>query len=49
MPGIVGVVFLGDRANPGLGWLVVLGFVSAVAGAVAVAMFGAAITAEGKG
>lgn len=49
VPGIVGVVFLGDRAHPGLGWLVVLGFVGAVAGAVAVAMFGAAITAEGKG
>ena len=49
VPGIIGVVFLGDSAHPGLGWLVVLGFVGAVAGAVAVAMFGAAVTAEGKG
>ncbi len=42
VPGIVGVVLLGDTARPGFGWLVALGFVSAVAGAVAVAIFGAA-------
>lgn len=42
VPGIIGVVFLGDSARPGLGWAVGLGFVGAVAGAVAVAVFGAA-------
>lgn len=41
VPGIVGVAFLGDSSQPGLGWLVALGFVGAVAGAVAVAAFGA--------
>ncbi len=41
VPGIIGVVFLGDSARPGLGWVVVVGFVGAVAGAVAVAIFGA--------
>jgi hypothetical protein len=42
VPGVVGVVLLGDTARPGLGWLVAVGFVCAVAGAVAVAIFGAA-------
>jgi hypothetical protein len=42
VPGIVGVVMLGDTAQPGLGWLVALAFVTAVTGAVAVAIFGAA-------
>lgn len=42
MPGIVGVTLLGDTARAGLGWLVALGFCTAVAGAVAVAIFGAA-------
>lgn len=42
VPGIVGVVLLGDTSAPGLGWLVVIAFVCAVAGAVAVALFGAA-------
>ena len=47
IPGVVGVVLRGDTARAGLGWLVALGFVSAVAGAVAVSMFGAAsYTAE---
>ncbi len=41
VPGIVGVAFLGDSSRPGLGWVVALGFVGAVAGAVAVAVFGA--------
>jgi hypothetical protein len=41
VPGIIGVVFLGDSSRPGLGWVVALGFVGAVAGAVAVAVFGA--------
>jgi hypothetical protein len=41
IPGIIGVVFLGDSARPGLGWLVAVGFVGAIAGALAVAVFGA--------
>jgi drug/metabolite transporter (DMT)-like permease len=46
IPGIVGVVLLGDTSAPGLGWLVAVAFVGAVAGAVAVALFGAAENAE---
>jgi hypothetical protein len=46
LPGIAGVVLLGDTAAPGLGWLVVVAFMGAVGGAVAVATFGAAETAE---
>jgi hypothetical protein len=41
VPGIVGTVLLGDSSQPGLGWVVVVGFVGAVAGAVCVAIFGA--------
>jgi hypothetical protein len=41
VPGVVGAVLLGDSSQPGMGWLVVVGFVGAVAGAVAVAVFGA--------
>jgi hypothetical protein len=46
IPGIVGVVLLGDTSAPGFGWLVAVAFVGAVAGAVAVALFGAAENAE---
>jgi hypothetical protein len=42
VPGIIGVVLLGDTAASGLGWLVAVAFVGAVGGAVAVAVFGAA-------
>lgn len=42
VPGITGVVLLGDTAQHGLGWLVAVAFVGAVVGAVAVAIFGAA-------
>lgn len=42
VPGITGVVLLGDTAAPGLGWLVAVAFITAVSGAVAVAVFGAA-------
>ncbi|ART70895.1 hypothetical protein BTO20_22240 [Mycobacterium dioxanotrophicus] len=42
VPGIVGVVLLGDSARPGYGWLVALAFAAAIVGAVAVAVFGAA-------
>lgn len=42
VPGIVGVLLLGDTSRPGLGWLAILGFILAVGGSVAVAVFGAA-------
>jgi drug/metabolite transporter (DMT)-like permease len=41
-PAIVGVVWLGDRTRDGLEWLAVLGFLVAVAGALALARFGEA-------
>ncbi|MER5259909.1 hypothetical protein [Streptomyces sp. NPDC002855] len=41
-PAVVGVVWLGDRTRDGLEWLAVLGFVVAVAGALALARFGEA-------
>ena len=39
-PAFVGVVWLGDRARDGFGWLVIAGFVVAVAGALVLARFG---------
>ena len=42
VPGVAGVLLLGDSAQPGLGWLAAVAFVTAVAGAVAVAVFGTA-------
>ncbi|CAM5729866.1 hypothetical protein SALBM311S_00396 [Streptomyces alboniger] len=44
-PAAVGVVWLGDRTREGLGWLAVLGFLVAVAGALALARFGEAPSA----
>jgi drug/metabolite transporter (DMT)-like permease len=41
-PALVGVVWLGDRARDGLGWLVVAGFVVAVSGTLVLARFGEA-------
>ncbi|MGV9704504.1 hypothetical protein [Streptomyces sp. NPDC003483] len=41
-PALVGVVWLGDRTREGLEWLAVLGFLVAVAGALALARFGEA-------
>ncbi|MFI8966531.1 hypothetical protein ACIGO8_30970 [Streptomyces sp. NPDC053493] len=41
LPGMIGVWWLGDASRPGFVWAAVLGFVLAVAGAVAVAWFGA--------
>jgi drug/metabolite transporter (DMT)-like permease len=41
-PALVGVIWLGDRTREGLGGLAVLGFVVAVAGALALARFGEA-------
>ncbi|MGV9479267.1 hypothetical protein [Gordonia aichiensis] len=37
LPAIVGVVFLGDKAVAGLGWLAIVGFVCAIVGASLVA------------
>ncbi|MET7696155.1 DMT family transporter [Streptomyces sp. NPDC005485] len=45
-PAVVGVVWLGDRTREGLGWLAVLGFAVAVAGALALARFGEAPAVE---
>jgi drug/metabolite transporter (DMT)-like permease len=41
-PALVGAIWLGDSARPGLGWLVVLGFVVALAGTLVLARFGEA-------
>jgi drug/metabolite transporter (DMT)-like permease len=41
-PALVGVVWLGDTARPGWAWLVVVGFVVAVAGTLVLARFGEA-------
>ena len=41
-PALVGAVWLGDRAREGLGWVVVMGFVIAVAGTLVLARFGEA-------
>lgn len=40
LPGAIGVLWLGDASRAGLAWMALLGFVLAVAGAVAVAWFG---------
>lgn len=44
-PALVGVVWLGDRARNGLGWVVLLGFGVAVAGTLVLARFGEAASA----
>jgi hypothetical protein len=41
-PALVGVVWLGDRTRPGLGWMVEAGFVVAVFAALALSRFGEA-------
>jgi drug/metabolite transporter (DMT)-like permease len=41
-PALVGVVWLGDRTRPGLGWMVEAGFVIAVIAALALSRFGEA-------
>lgn len=46
VPGVAGVVLLGDNARPGLGWLVAVAFLVAVVAAVAVAAFGAVENAQ---
>ncbi len=40
LPGLIGVVWLGDTSRPGFGWVAIIGFMLAVAGAVAVAWYG---------
>jgi drug/metabolite transporter (DMT)-like permease len=46
-PALVGVLWLGDTARPGWGWLVILGFVVAVGATLVLARFGEApATAE---
>ncbi|MFD3420685.1 DMT family protein [Streptomyces decoyicus] len=40
VPGMLGVLWLGDASRPGFAWVAALGFAVAVAGAVAVAWFG---------
>ncbi|WP_006243319.1 hypothetical protein [Mycolicibacterium tusciae] len=42
LPGVVGVLLLGDTTRPGLGWLAIASFLIAVGGAVAVAVLGTA-------
>jgi drug/metabolite transporter (DMT)-like permease len=39
-PALVGAVWLGDRARPGFGWLVITGFVVAVSATLMLARFG---------
>ncbi|MZF87923.1 hypothetical protein [Streptomyces sp. SID5643] len=41
-PALIGVMWLGDRTRPGLGWLAIVGFAVAVAGALALSRFGEA-------
>jgi len=48
-PALVGVVWLGDSARHGLGWLVVLGFVVAVSATLVLARFGEAPTPAESG
>ncbi|MFI9106407.1 hypothetical protein ACIGXA_38475 [Streptomyces fildesensis] len=40
VPGILGVLWLGDTSRDGFGWVAIAGFVLAVTGAVAVAWYG---------
>lgn len=48
-PAFVGVVWLGDTAREGLGWLVIAGFAVAVCGTLVLARFGEAPVAEETG
>lgn len=47
-PAAIGVIWLGDRTREGLGWLAVLGFAVAVAGALALGRFGEAPEGQGE-
>ncbi|MEV6778498.1 hypothetical protein [Streptomyces syringium] len=40
LPGLIGVLMLGDTSRDGLAWMAIAGFLLAVAGAVAVAWYG---------
>jgi drug/metabolite transporter (DMT)-like permease len=48
-PAAVGVIWLGDRTRAGLSWLAILGFLLALAGALALARFGEAPVEESAG
>ncbi|MER7959574.1 hypothetical protein [Streptomyces sp. NPDC096030] len=48
-PALVGVIWLGDRTREGYGWLAVLGFTVAVAGALLLARFGEPPTPDQRG
>jgi drug/metabolite transporter (DMT)-like permease len=48
-PALVGVIWLGDSARPGLGWLVIAGFAVAVSGTLVLARFGEAPTPAEQG
>jgi hypothetical protein len=48
-PALVGAVWLGDSARPGLGWLVIVGFAVAVVGTLSLARFGEAPEPAGSG
>jgi drug/metabolite transporter (DMT)-like permease len=48
-PALVGVIWLGDTARPGLGWLVIAGFVVAVSATLVLARFGEAPTPAESG
>jgi drug/metabolite transporter (DMT)-like permease len=48
-PALVGVIWLGDRARDGFGWVVVVGFAVAVAGTLVLARFGEAPAAAESG
>ncbi|AOR32501.1 hypothetical protein BFF78_16790 [Streptomyces fodineus] len=47
-PAAVGVIWLGDRTRAGLSWLAILGFLLALAGALALARFGEAPVEEAE-
>src|SRR5215475_1218266 len=47
LPGVVGVIVLGDRTRPGLAPLAIIGFVISVGGALVLARFGEVASAPG--
>ncbi|MCW2948438.1 MAG: hypothetical protein JWR24_5155 [Actinoallomurus sp.] len=49
VPGILGVIWLGDASRPGYTWVAIFGFALAVAGAVAVAWLGEPEDAPAQG
>lgn len=47
-PALIGVVWLGDRTREGFGWMVIAGFVIAVAGTLVLARFGEAPSSDAE-